>query len=131
LDLAKTLENDKYKIRALRGYIRIARQLGMSTGERIAMGRTAMDVAERDDERKLVFDVLRRNPSAEALSMAVSHLNQRSLRGPATQTAVSIAEQIVGAHPAAVAEAMKQVLQASRNKNLLARAKELLEQASK
>lgn len=52
LDLAKTETSNKYKVRALRGYIRIARQLDMEPKQRMEMCRQAIEVAQRADEKR-------------------------------------------------------------------------------
>ncbi|MGD0897948.1 MAG: HEAT repeat domain-containing protein [Thermoguttaceae bacterium] len=69
LDLAKTAADPKFKIRALRGYIRIARQLDVPNDQRLAMCKEALRLASRDEERTLVVEVLKRirSPEAEAL----------------------------------------------------------------
>jgi HEAT repeat protein len=63
LDLAENAPEKKYKIRALRGYIRLVRQFPLTDEQRAGMCRRAMEAAERDDERKLVLEVLDRYPS--------------------------------------------------------------------
>ena len=57
LDLVKTIGDPKLKIRCLRGYLRIARQLNMPAAQRLAMSKTAMQLAERDEEKKLAAEV--------------------------------------------------------------------------
>ena len=57
LDLAKTLPEGKYQICALRGYVRIARQLNMTPAERIAVCRNTLAIAKRSDDKGLVFEV--------------------------------------------------------------------------
>jgi HEAT repeat protein len=59
LDLAKTAPGEKYRVRALRGYIRIARQFVMSDQQRCEMCQNAMAAATQPAERKLVLDVLK------------------------------------------------------------------------
>ncbi len=131
LALAKSSIDDKFRIRALRGYIRIARQLGLPTEERLAMCREAMELAWRDAEKKLVLEVLGRNPSAESLSLAVPHLDSAALKEAASAAAVAIAEKILDSHPAQVAEAMPKVLQATADGELTGRAKRLLNRAKR
>ena len=57
LDLAKTAAEEKYKIRAMRGYIRLVRQFVLPDDQRAEMCRTAMETADRDAEKKLVLEV--------------------------------------------------------------------------
>ena len=71
LDLAKTASSDKYQVRALRGYIRLARQFAMPDQQRAEMCQKALDAASRAEEQKLVLAVLERYPSVDTLRVAV------------------------------------------------------------
>ena len=71
LDLAKTAPSDKYQVRALRGYIRLARQFVMPDAERAEMCQKALGASERAAEQQLVLPVLQRYPSPEALDVAM------------------------------------------------------------
>jgi hypothetical protein len=71
LDLAKTLADGKYRDRALKGYLRIARQLAANEAERIAMCRTALAAARDDGDRAIVFEAIKGMPNADALRKAV------------------------------------------------------------
>ncbi|MCY2991344.1 MAG: HEAT repeat domain-containing protein [Planctomycetota bacterium] len=130
LDLAKTAAEAKYKTRALRGYIRIARQLDVPADQRVAMCGEASKICQRDDERKLVLEVLRRNPSAEGLALVVPYLRSAELKAEASSTAVTIAEKVLPKNPAAVADAMQQVLQTG-DRDVAKRAQALLDQAAR
>ncbi len=57
LDLTKTLGDARLKARALRGYLRIARQLDLPLDRRLAMCEEALQWAQRKDERQLVAEV--------------------------------------------------------------------------
>ena len=102
----------------------------MSDAERLAMCRRAMAVAERVDEKKLVLDVLNRNPSPEALAMALESLDTPGLKANAAAAAVAIGTKIARTHPEAVAQAMKTVLAAGPPAGQAARAQELLDKAA-
>jgi HEAT repeat protein len=129
LDLAKTAGDEKYKIRALRGYIRIGRQFDVPDAQRIETVRAAMRLAQRDEEKKLAVDVLRRVPTKECLAMAVSLLRNPTVKVEAADVAVAIGGSLVGSEPAAVAAAMKQVITAGVEGDLAGRAKALLDKA--
>jgi hypothetical protein len=129
LKLAATLDNDRFKIRAVRGYIRIIRQLGLPTEEKLAMCQQALAVAQRDEDKKLVLEALDRIPSAESLALVMSQLNSPTIKDQAAATAVSIAEKIVKQHPAQVAEAMQQLCDAKLGDDVTGRAQSLAEQA--
>jgi HEAT repeat protein len=129
LEIAKSDSDAKYQIRALRGYIRIARQLQLPEAKRLDMFRTAMEVAKRAEEKQLALDILTRIPSAQTLELAVSFLGEPALKNAAAQAAVRIAPKLVGRNPKAVAEAMQKVTEAGIGGNAGTRAKQLLDQA--
>ncbi|MGO8750939.1 MAG: DUF1080 domain-containing protein [Thermoguttaceae bacterium] len=130
LNLAKTLPEGKLKVRSLRGYIRLARQMDLSPEQRIRMCEEALRMAQRDDERKLALEILVRIPSAKTLALAASYLARPALKEPAAGVAIAIAEKIVRAEPQAVAAAMQQTLQAGVSGEKAVRAKTVLEKIS-
>jgi HEAT repeat protein len=131
LDLAETLTSRKYKIRALRGYIRIPRQFGMTAEERLDMCRKALAIAERDAERELVLDAATRSHTTEALTLVVSYLVEPGLKEAAGAAAVSIAEKLLQGDRQAVAEAMQKVIDAGATGETAVQAKILLRRAKR
>ena len=127
--LAGSPGNDSLQIRALRGYLRIARQFAASDAERLAMYRAALAAARRDDERRLAVEVLLRVRTPESLALAVGHFRDPALAETAGKVAVGIADKIVARHPAAVAQALPQVIAATKNKDLAAKAAALCDRA--
>jgi HEAT repeat protein len=111
LDLAKTLPEGKYQIRALRGYVRIARQLNMTPEERITVCRNTLAIAERSDDRALVFEVIRRYPTGDGLTLAASLLDEADLKQQACATIVEIADRVAMSAPEATEKALTQVLE--------------------
>jgi hypothetical protein len=96
LDLAKTATEEKYEIRAIRGYMRIVRQFDVPLDERAAMCRSALQAARRDAEKKLVLEVLERYPSVDMLRLAVEIAKVPALKNDAAATALAIAQKISG-----------------------------------
>lgn len=94
LDLAKTGPEEKYRIRALRGYIGLARKFAMSHQERAQMCQNAFDAAGRDAERKLVLEVLKIHPSPAGLKIATNAMKVPSLKADATVAAAVIAKKV-------------------------------------
>ena len=125
LELAKS-GNPAYRVRCLRGYIRIIRQFGLRAGQRLQMSRKAFAAASRDEERKLVLDTLTRFPSVQGLRMITPHLGNASLREEASKAAVIIGEKIVGNDPKSVADAMAKVVAATKDEQIVKRAKVLI-----
>ena len=73
-ELATTFDERKYKIRTLRGYIRVARYLSVPIGERLDMCEAALRLADRSEERLLVLDVLRVHGVPRGLRIATTLL---------------------------------------------------------
>jgi HEAT repeat protein len=111
LDLAKTAADDKYKIRAVRGYIRLPRQFEMPDDQRAEMCRIAMETAQRTAEKKLVLEVIGRYPSAAMLSLALEAAKIPELKSEAVAVAMMIAER-TGGQSAQLAKLLRETGQA-------------------
>ncbi len=129
LKLTRTLSSEKLRIRTLRGYIRIAQQMGLPPEQQLRMCEEALRAAQRDDERQLVLAVLGRIPTAKAMSMVVPHLARPAVAEEAATAALRIGEGIVQSEPGLVADAMQQVLKSSVSGEQTAQAKKLLQHA--
>lgn len=129
LNIVRHDSDSKYQIRALRGYIRIARQLKLPDKTKLDMFRTAMEVSKRNEEKKLALDILSRIPSSMSLKLAVSSLDQPALKDTAAEVAVKIAAKHIGRSPKAVASAMQKVLDSGVSGNSADAARQLLGQA--
>jgi len=127
--LARTSADPKVKTLALRGYIRLIPLQEAADAKKLAALKEAMGLAQRNEEKRLVLAALGGIPMAEALALVTPHLASADLKGEAGLAAVAIAEKIVGSHPAEVAAAMQQVIQATPNDRVANRAKALLSQA--
>ena len=119
------------KIGALRGYIRVARQFDIPRGPRMAMFREIMSLAQRDEERRLALDILKQIRTGESLSIAVGYLDQPKLSAQAATVAVTMSEKMVASNPGDVAAAMQRVLQVAKNKDVVDKARGLLNRAGK
>ena len=71
LEVHNTVSDERLKVRAIRAYIRIARQFDMPADRRAAMCRTALAAADRDEDKRLVLEVLLRYPSEEMQAIAL------------------------------------------------------------
>ena len=96
LDLAKTAPQEKYQIRAMRGYIRLVRQFVIPDQQRAEMCRAAMETAERDAEKKLVLEVMERYPSVDMFRLSVDVAKIPALKNEATRISLVIAQKIGG-----------------------------------
>jgi HEAT repeat protein len=117
--------DNAYKTRALRGYLRIARQLDIPDAQRLDMCRKALAIAERTDERSLALEAMKRCPSAESIKLATSLVDDAQLRQRAVETAIFIGERIKDTDPDAAAAAAEKALQASPPRELAERARAL------
>jgi hypothetical protein len=97
LDLAKTAPQGKYQVRALRGYIGLARKFAMPENERAEMCRLALETAKQPAEKRLVLDVLQLHPSSDGLKLAIQAMQAPELKTDATQAALVIAQKAKGA----------------------------------
>ncbi len=122
LELAKTLDNNKYKIRSLRGYIRVARQLNMTAEQQLEVCRNTLAIAERNDEKNLVFEILRRYPTPQAVNFTVSLLKDKQLNPSASATLVTLAEQSAPIDADLMQNALQQVIATTANADLKYRA---------
>jgi hypothetical protein len=96
LDLAKTGPEEKYRVRALRGYLGLARKFTMPERDRVEMCQNAFDATRRISEHKLALDVLKIHPSLPGLKLAIKATNDPALKSDATAAAKAIAQKIKG-----------------------------------
>ncbi|MBL8892439.1 MAG: HEAT repeat domain-containing protein [Planctomycetaceae bacterium] len=96
LDLAKTAPADKYRVRALRGYLGLARKFAMPEADRVQMCRSAIDATGRVAEHKLALEVLKLHPSPEGLQLVVMLSKTPELKSDASAAALAIAQKMGG-----------------------------------
>jgi HEAT repeat protein len=96
LDLAKTGPEEKYRVRALRGYLGLARKFAMSDQDRAEMCQNAFDATRRISEHKLALDVLQLHPSVEGLKLTINAMKTPALKDDATAAALVIAQKVGG-----------------------------------
>ncbi len=131
LALARQSPNSSRKTAALRGYISLVRDKSLSTEKKLAMCKEAAALVQRNEEKKLLLGALATVPAAEALSMAMAHLDNPATKNEASFAAVAISEKIVQQKPGDVADAMQKVIRATDNKDVLRRARATLNKAKK
>jgi len=130
-ELAKKPPSPTIKILALRGYIRLAVQQNSPAAKKLAALKAALDLAKRDEEKRLVLSALGNVPLPGSLALVTPFLDNRALKEEACLAAVAIAERIVHTHSRQVAQAMQQVAKTTRNRKLAARANALARRAGK
>lgn len=107
LDIATSSPADRFQVRAMRGYIRVARQFVMGEEQRVQMCTQAMDAAKNPAEQKLVLEVLQRYPSLGTLKIALQSLKNSAVQNEARAAVKAIAKKLPDN-----AEAQKLVLDA-------------------
>jgi HEAT repeat protein len=127
LALAKDAPKPNFKVLALRGYIRLAREKSVAPAQKLEMCKQALALAERNDEKRQVLGVLSGIATAPSLAMVVSQLDNTSLRDEAAVAVIAIAEKLGPRQPAVVANALNKVIAAAPQSGSADRAKKLLE----
>lgn len=93
LDMAK-MPGHKYQGRAIKGYIRIARQFVLPEDQRNEMCQKAMEAAKATADKKLVLVVLQRYPNDTTFKMALAALQVAEIKEDALATVLSIAQSL-------------------------------------
>ena len=83
LQLHKAVADERLKADLIRAYIRIARQFDMPADSRAAMCRTALATAQRDEDKRLVLEILLRYPSDEMRVIALEGVKVPALKDEA------------------------------------------------
>jgi HEAT repeat protein len=126
LDLSSSLQDNRFRIRSLRGYIRIARQFDLTTEERIDMCEEAFAVSTRDDERKLILEVLGRNGTSRSFALALPYLDEPTLQEDAAAAIVAMAENLIPTDGPAVKAALERVVEITTDAERKTMARQIL-----
>jgi len=97
LDLARNAPGEKYRIRAIRGYIRLVRQFNMPATQRAQMCSKALKTAQRTTEKRLVLKEvigLEKYASPEMLRLALEAKKDPALKDDATRISAAIAKKL-------------------------------------
>lgn len=125
-ELVQTSAELKFKILALRGYVRLVPLRKVAPAVNAKALEQALLWCARDEERRLVLAALGTVSDRRALALAVAQLDTVGLKEEACLAVVDIAEQIAESDPAQVMEALRKVVQASGNAALRRRAQNIL-----
>jgi len=93
LELHNAVSEGRLKVRAIRSYIRIARQFDMPAERRAEMCRTALQAADRDEDKRLVLEVLLRYPSEEMQAIALEAIKVPALKEQASLVLMGMASK--------------------------------------
>jgi len=131
LELTRTATDSRVRILALRGTIRLIPLQDVTVQKKLAAFKEILPLVQRNEEKKLLLGALATVPAAEALSMAMAHLDNPATKNEACFAAVAISEKIVQQKPGEVADALQKVIRATNNRGVLRRARATLNKAKK
>ncbi|HNS18954.1 MAG TPA: HEAT repeat domain-containing protein [Sedimentisphaerales bacterium] len=127
LKVAQTSESAKYKVLALRGFVRL---LGLasdrSAEETIELYKKAMELAGDAQEKKRVLSGLASAKSLGAMNMAAQYLDDLPLHLEAESATVQIARSVYGADPARTKEILAKVVAATKQDAVRQQAQEVI-----
>lgn len=130
LELAKSLPDEKQRILAFRGYIRLTDSNSITDEQKVAMCKDAMAAATRDEEKKLVLGALSNIATADAMQQILPLLDG-ALKEEAGAAIVAIADKLSGVwwkrnDPKPILESLEKVVATCQEKQTLARATAVL-----
>jgi len=124
LPLCHSLQTPKYKIRALRAYIRVFKQFGLPSEERLQMARDAFALATRPEDKVLILHALLSFQNLESLQFALEHIKDPGLEATAAQVAIYISDQV--SDKQAVIDAMRAILDSGAEETYAKQARDVL-----
>jgi len=115
--IVKQTRNDKHRVLALRGYVRLLGRDAASAPD-VAASRLAeaMSLAKTAGTRKAVLGALAQVPHRNALELAMSHAGDEALRAEAELAAVTIARTIMGTESERVRAAAEKLVTSSNTR---------------
>jgi HEAT repeat protein len=128
LKIAREGATTTQRILAYRGVVRMGeRCIKSSPAASVKILNSALEAAPREEEKRLVLGVLARVARVDALEMAQSCLESKSLVNEASMAVLKIGDAIHARYPEPVRKAAAQVLAITRNEKLKKQAQALLE----
>jgi len=94
LELSKSGPADRFRVRALRGYLRIAKQFIKDDAERVTMLRNALEADAQPAEQKLVLEALELTPHVDGLKLAIELMQRPQLQKDAVRSTLVEAQKI-------------------------------------
>ena len=125
LEMAKGSGDTKARREALEAFGNVVAHVRFPKEKRLALCEEAMAACRDDDERKVVIHTLAAIPAVETFPLLLPHLAEAGLKEDAAAAAVVIGERIARYQAAAVAEAMRKVIEAGVSQDLTDRARKI------
>jgi HEAT repeat protein len=127
LHLARQGKKESHRILGLRGYVRLAGLNRHDNEDRVKMYKTALSVARRADEKKLVLGAAGGVPSAAALKLVEPYLTSNTLKSEAQAAYLKIAAAVAPQDPVRATAALRKLIRVGADPELKARAEEALQ----
>ena len=126
LTVMQNPDAQKFHNRALRGYIRIVRQMDTSNEHRFNMCMQALEFSVRNEEKLLLVDALGRIPIPQSLDKLLEFIDIPEFMEPACLSAVNVGRAIVTQHREKVALMMQKVIDVTQDPETKRLATEIL-----
>ena len=126
LSVLRSEAGERFKIRALRGYIRIVRQMDTSNEHRFNMCMEALALAQRDEEKSLLVDALGRITTHASLAKLSEFIDQPAFAEQASLMAINVGKALRTQLPDDVAAVMRKIIDTSQNADTRRQAEEVL-----
>ncbi len=128
LQVAQTAEQQRPRVLALRGYIRlIGLPSDRSATETVQMYQKAMNLAENVSEQRAILSGLAELEALPAMQMAGKYLDQAALSQEAAAAVVEIAEAIHSEHPEETRTLLEKVVKITGSESIRSAAQDVLE----
>ncbi|MGL4944139.1 MAG: HEAT repeat domain-containing protein [Thermoguttaceae bacterium] len=129
LRVATESKDNKFKVRGIRGYIRLARQFNFPEEQRLAMIDKAFKTSFRNDERLLIFDIFPRYPSIAMLKAAAAYIGDANVSDKACESVVACADKLMSMNVRSpeIVKALDSVIAKTQNADLKNKANDIRE----
>ncbi|UCF15171.1 MAG: HEAT repeat domain-containing protein, partial [Phycisphaerales bacterium] len=112
LEVAESAKDPTHSVLALRGFIDLIDAAALSADRKLALCQKAMQLARHNAERKKILSVLADLNTLDAFKMAVSQLDNPSLRNEAALAACRIAQHIYATQGSQLKGDLERIVQA-------------------
>jgi HEAT repeat protein len=126
LSVLRSEAGERFKIRALRGYIRIVRQMDTSNEHRFNMCMEALALAQRDEEKTLLVDALGRITTHASLLKLSEFIDQPVFAEQASLMAINVGKALRTQLPDDVTAVMRKIIDTTQNADTKRMAEDVL-----
>jgi len=131
IKVARSSSNQTHRVLALRGYIDLVDASELSSRQKLEHYQIAMELADGNSEQKKVLSVLAKLSTLEAFRMAMSKLDEPSLKNEAAQAACVIAEKIYTTKSRQIKVDLEKIAEANVGESITKQAIEILQNINK